>query len=116
MDSSLLELCQYLTIHGLLYLMPYNLPPWMCMKQPFFILSIIIDGPKAPGNKIDVFLQPLINELKELWHEGVPTYDALSNQMFKFHTTLMWTISDFSTYANFLRWSTKGKMSLLQEH
>lgn len=47
-------------------LMPYNLPPWMCMKQPFFILSMLIDGHKAPGNKINVFLQPLINELKEL--------------------------------------------------
>ncbi|KAK9910877.1 hypothetical protein M0R45_034814 [Rubus argutus] len=36
-------------------LIPYNLPPWMCMKQPFFILSTLIDGPKGPGNKIDVF-------------------------------------------------------------
>lgn len=90
-------------------LMPYNLPPWMCMKQPFFILSMLIDGPKAPGNKIDMFLQPLINELKELWHQGVSTDDASSNQMFKLRATLMWTISDFPSYANFSGWSTKGK-------
>ena len=92
-------------------LMPYNLPPWMCMKQPFFILSMLIDGPKAPGNKIDVFLQPLINELKELWHQGVSTYDASSNQMFKLRATLMWTISDFPAYVNLSGWSTKGKTS-----
>lgn len=47
-------------------LMTYNLPHWLCMKQPSLLLSIIIDGPKGPGNKIDVFLQPLVDELKEL--------------------------------------------------
>ncbi|GJS52406.1 putative transposase-associated domain-containing protein [Tanacetum coccineum] len=47
-------------------LIPYNLPPWLCMKQPSFILSILIDGPKAPGDKIDVYLQLLIDELKDL--------------------------------------------------
>ena len=50
-------------------LIPYNLPPWLCMKQPFLILSVLnllIDGPKAPGNKIDVYLQPLSEELNEL--------------------------------------------------
>ena len=40
-------------------LVPYNLPPWMCMKQPFLILSTLIDGPRGPGDKIDVYLQPL---------------------------------------------------------
>ncbi|XP_060202613.1 uncharacterized protein LOC132631031 [Lycium barbarum] len=44
-------------------LMPYNLPPWLCMKQEFFILSMLIPGPKGPGNNIDVFLEPLIEEL-----------------------------------------------------
>ena len=43
---------------------PYNLPPWMCMKQPYFMLSLIIPGPKGPGNKIDIYLQPLVDELK----------------------------------------------------
>nr|GEV68593.1 putative transposon protein [Tanacetum cinerariifolium] len=45
---------------------PYNLPPWYVMKQPNFILSLIIPGPKAPGNKIDVYMKPLIKELKDL--------------------------------------------------
>ncbi|KAH7851731.1 hypothetical protein Vadar_015845 [Vaccinium darrowii] len=51
----------------LVILMPYNLPPWMCMKQPYFMLSLLIPGRSAPGNNMDVYLQPLIDELKELW-------------------------------------------------
>ncbi|KAM3344328.1 hypothetical protein P3S68_026420 [Capsicum galapagoense] len=39
-------------------LIPYNLPPWLCMKQPYMILSIIIDGPRAPENDIDIYLRP----------------------------------------------------------
>jgi hypothetical protein len=30
--------------------MPYNLPLWMCMKQPYFILSLLIPGLTASGN------------------------------------------------------------------
>ena len=37
-------------------LVPYNLPPWMSMSSTNFMLSLIIPGPKAPGNDIDVFL------------------------------------------------------------
>jgi hypothetical protein len=47
-------------------LVPYNLPPWMCMKQTSFILSLVILGPSSPGMDIDVYLQPLIDELLEL--------------------------------------------------
>ena len=92
-------------------LIPYNLPPWLCMKQPFFILSVLIDGPKGPGNKIDVYLQPLIDELKELWYDGVNTFDASTNQMFQLHAALLWTINDFPAYANLSSWSTKGALA-----
>ncbi|RVW22081.1 hypothetical protein CK203_110934 [Vitis vinifera] len=63
-------------------LIPYNLPPWMCMKQTFFMLSILIPGPTAPGNDIDIYLQPLIDELNDLWDIGVETYDASTKQIF----------------------------------
>jgi hypothetical protein len=42
-------------------LVPYNLPPWMCMKQTSWILSLVIPGPSSPGMDIDVYLQPLID-------------------------------------------------------
>ena len=35
---------------------PYNLPPSLCMKREFQMLSLLIPGPKAPGQDIDVFL------------------------------------------------------------
>ncbi|CAN1335190.1 hypothetical protein LINPERPRIM_LOCUS36661, partial [Linum perenne] len=41
---------------------PYNLPPWLCMKQPYMFLTLLIPGPLSPGNDIDVYLQPLIEE------------------------------------------------------
>ncbi|XP_035541671.1 uncharacterized protein LOC118344673 [Juglans regia] len=34
-------------------LVPYNLPPWSCMKDQFFMTSLIIPGPRSPGNEID---------------------------------------------------------------
>ncbi|GJT36095.1 hypothetical protein Tco_0926514 [Tanacetum coccineum] len=40
----------------------------LTMKQPNFILSLIILGLEIPNNKaFDVYMQPLIKELKELW-------------------------------------------------
>ncbi|XP_042439837.1 uncharacterized protein LOC122025138 [Zingiber officinale] len=89
----------------------YNLPPWLCMTQSSFILSILVDGPKSPGNKIDVYMQPLIDDLKELWSTGVPTYDASTNEMFELRATLLWTISDFPAYAMLSGWSTKGEFA-----
>ncbi|XP_062081301.1 uncharacterized protein LOC133786101 [Humulus lupulus] len=90
-------------------LIPYNLPPWMCMKQPNFIMSLLIPGPDAPGNNIDVYLKPLIEELKELWEVGVETFDASTKKNFNMRASLLWTISDFPAYANLSGWSTKGK-------
>ncbi|KAH7844180.1 hypothetical protein Vadar_025211 [Vaccinium darrowii] len=43
---------------------PYNLPPWKCMKVPYSMLSLLILGPQALGKIIDVYLRPLIDELK----------------------------------------------------
>jgi hypothetical protein len=53
----------------------YNLPPGMCMRSEFMFLSIIIPGPSSPGRNIDVCLQPLIDELVQLWSSEALTYD-----------------------------------------
>ena len=81
-------------------LMTYNLPLWLCMKQLYFIVSLLILGPKAPSNDIDVFLEPLINELKELWEFSVKIYNASKNEAFILHGALICMINDFSTYGN----------------
>ena len=47
----------------------FNLPPWLCLKRKFIIMPVLIEGPKEPGNDIDVFLQPLMDDLLLLWKE-----------------------------------------------
>ncbi|XP_075095301.1 uncharacterized protein LOC142173579 [Nicotiana tabacum] len=81
------------------------------MKQEYCMLSLLVSGPRSPGNDIDIYLQPLIEALKVLWESGVDTYDALRNQTFQMRAALMWIISDFSAYAKLSRWSTKGKLA-----
>uniref|UniRef100_M1CWK3 TNP2, partial n=1 Tax=Solanum tuberosum TaxID=4113 RepID=M1CWK3_SOLTU len=71
------------------FLIPYNLPPWMCMKHTSFILSMIIPGKQTPGNNRDVYFQPLVKELRELWNDGVETFDSSLNETFRVHAALM---------------------------
>ncbi|CAN0880472.1 hypothetical protein LINGRAHAP2_LOCUS13670 [Linum grandiflorum] len=85
--------------------MPYNTPPWLCMKQTGLILNSIIPGPKQPGNDIDIYLQPLIDELNILW-DGVETYDASTKETFKMRALLMSTISDFPGLCVLSGWNT----------
>ncbi|KAL8155617.1 hypothetical protein AgCh_000853 [Apium graveolens] len=89
----------------------YNLPLWLNMKPKNLILSTIIPGPNDPGNNIDVYMQPLIEELKELWKIGVDMYDAATNQLFTLRASFLWTISDFPSYAMLSGWSTKRKLA-----
>lgn len=72
---------------------------------------MLIPGPNGLGDAKDTYLQPLIEELKELSEVGVVTYDASTKNNFAMHTTLLWTINDFPAYVNFPGWSTKGKFA-----
>ena len=92
-------------------LFPYNLPPWMCMKKPYSLMSLLIPGPKDPRNDIDVFLRLLIDELKKLWEDGVCTYDASTKENFQMRAAVLWTIHDFLAYAVISGWSTKGNLA-----
>ena len=49
------------------FAIPYNLPPALCMKYEFMFLCLIIPGPDHPGPLLNVMLQPLVDELKQLW-------------------------------------------------
>ncbi|XP_021771721.1 uncharacterized protein LOC110735847 [Chenopodium quinoa] len=89
----------------------YNLPPWLYNKSEYNIISLIVPGPSSPGYDIDVYLQPLIEELKELWEVGVDTYDAVKDETFSLKAALLWTISDFPAYAMLSGWSTKGEFA-----
>jgi len=67
--------------------------------------ALIILGKHMPGNDIDIYLQTLILELKELWYDGVLTFDASSKETFCMRATLLWIISDFLGLGNLSRWN-----------
>ena len=59
------------------------------------MLSLLIPGPHQPRNEIDFYLKSLVDELKELWEEGVETYDAYNKENFYMRATLLWTICNY---------------------
>ncbi|KAK6789448.1 hypothetical protein RDI58_013247 [Solanum bulbocastanum] len=77
----------------------YNLPPWKCFKDPFMMMSLLIPSPQALRKDIDIYLRPLIDGLKELWSDGVETFDASTEKCFKMHDVVLWTINDLPAYA-----------------
>ena len=72
------------------------------------MLSMIISGPRQPGNDIDVYLSPLIEDLKLTWDQGVEVFEEFGNETFKMHAMLFCTINDFPTYGNLSGYSVKG--------
>ncbi|KAL5562732.1 hypothetical protein UlMin_032479 [Ulmus minor] len=89
-------------------LVNYNLSPHLCMKRKFVMLTMLISGPRQPGNDIDVYLAPLIEDLKMLWEEGVECFDGSREETFTLRALLLWTINDFPAYGNLSGYSVKG--------
>ncbi|GKF92548.1 transposon, En/Spm-like protein, partial [Tanacetum coccineum] len=95
-----------------IFVTPYNLTPWMCMEEGVIFLTLIILGPHNLRKNIDVYLRPLIEELKMLWKkDGVTTYDVSTEQNFQMRSALLCTINDFPAYGMLSGWSTHRKLS-----
>jgi len=90
---------------------PYNFSPEIYMTTPFMFLICVIPGPKNSKNKIDVYLQPLIDELKELWDVGIETCDISMGTTFQMKATLMWAINNFPVYGMLSGWSTSAQLA-----
>ena len=88
----------------------YNLPPDLCMKDEFMILCLIIPRPEHPGIKLNVMLEPLIEELIELW-AGVEAYDTYKKEKFKLRAAYLWSIHDFLAYGIFAGWRVNGRLA-----
>ncbi|XP_071714966.1 uncharacterized protein [Rutidosis leptorrhynchoides] len=86
----------------------YNTPPWICMKVSSLMLTLLISGLKSPGKDIDVYLRPLVDELKILWSEGVVTHDSVTNTYFQMKAMLICTINDYSASSSLSGWSGQG--------
>jgi hypothetical protein len=94
------------------FAVPYNLPPFICMKYKFMFLCLVIPAPEHPEPKLNVMLKLLIDELKELWN-GVDACDSYKKQKFTLQPAYMWSVHDFMVYGIFVRWSVHGRLSCL---
>ncbi|KAK4392705.1 hypothetical protein Sango_2048300 [Sesamum angolense] len=77
---------------------PYNLPPGMCMSSEYMFLTMVIPSSSNPKRLINVYLEPLIKKLLQLWHVGVRTHDNATNKAFIVWVVLMLTVNDLPTY------------------
>jgi len=70
----------------------------MRMCEPIELLYVSTDpGPNLSRKDFDVFLEPLIEELKELW-KGVDTFHVLhhdNKKGFTLRAAVLWCIHDF---------------------
>jgi hypothetical protein len=82
-------------------LLNYNLPPWLSTKKFFVMLALLIPGRQSVTSEcFDVYLEPLVEELLQLW-EGIPAYDIskeVGGRDFNLRGMLLWTIHDFPAY------------------
>jgi hypothetical protein len=60
----------------------YNILIWLCHKRKYLILSFLIEGPKQADIDIDVFLEPLMEDMVKLWNEGVRMWDQYQQEYF----------------------------------
>nr|GEX86556.1 hypothetical protein [Tanacetum cinerariifolium] len=87
----------------------YNLPLWLYMKESSFMLTLLIPGPKSPGKDIDVYLRPLMDDLKDLRAKpGFETIDVATCQKFNMRAMVLWTINDFQAQSSLCGWSGQG--------
>ncbi|XP_021748801.1 uncharacterized protein LOC110714566 [Chenopodium quinoa] len=72
---------------------------------------LVTDSPwsQNPKGNLDMYMQPLIQELKQLWEVDASTYDISKKQNFNLRAAILWTISDFPAYGKLSGWSTAGK-------
>ncbi|KAL0283176.1 UNVERIFIED_CONTAM: hypothetical protein Sangu_2907200 [Sesamum angustifolium] len=58
------------------------------------VVAPMIIGPSNPNHLIDVYLEPLIEKLLQLWHVHVRMYDNATDQAFIMRVLLTWIVND----------------------
>ena len=91
----------------------YNLPSWLCQKRKYLLLTILISGPTQPGVDMDVFLEPLMQEMQILWEVGVKMIDAFRKETFTLRAIIIVTINDYPALFS-LSGQFKGKVGCVE--
>ena len=109
MNPFLIQNIKYSTSPVLL--VNYNMEPTKCMKSENIMLTLLILGPTAPSNNIDVYLAPLIDDLNDLWNEGIIVYDSFLKENFTLKAMLLWSITDYPALGTLAGCKVKGKQA-----
>ncbi len=86
----------------------YNLPTWLCQKRKYILLTILVQGPRQPSNDMDVFLEPLLEDMADLWNHGVRVWDEFMQNYFTLNAIIFVTINDLPALFS-LSGQLKGK-------
>jgi hypothetical protein len=57
-------------------------------------LTTLISGPKQAGISIDIFLEPLMEDMQKLWEHGVNVWDEYKKQHFNLKDIIFCTINE----------------------
>jgi hypothetical protein len=71
----------------------YNLPPRLCHKRKYLLLTTLISGPKQAGVDIDVFLEPLMEDMQKLQEHGVNVWDEYKKEHFNLNAIILCMIN-----------------------
>ena len=69
---------------------------------------MMISGSQQLRNDIDVYLNPLVENLKLLWVDAVEVFDVVASETFMMHAMLFCIINDFLAYGNLLGYNVKA--------
>jgi hypothetical protein len=72
----------------------FNLSPWLCHKQKYFLLTTLVSSPKQARNDIEVFLEPLMEDRHKLWEYEVTIWNEYIKQHFNLKAIIFYTIND----------------------
>jgi hypothetical protein len=98
------------TVHNTwpIILTMYNIPTWLCHKRKYLMLSILIQGLKQASIDIDVFMEPLMEDMVNLLNDGVYIWDQYQQEYFMLKTIIFVCIHDVP-WCFIVSGKTKGK-------
>jgi hypothetical protein len=70
-------------------------------------MALLILGPSSPSKDFDIFMEPLIEELQQLW-KSVWAIDVVDRKRFKRCATILWCIHDYPALSTLSGRVTKG--------
>ena len=76
----------------------------MCKKRQFMFIAFLIPDAKDSKDNLDIYMQPLIDELLQLWNNEIMTYYVSIRQSFSLKVAFIWAVSDFPTYGMLFEW------------